>query len=82
MDTLGKLVQIVTGISEQGYHLLQFRQFQLDHISINCHLPNESRKIGCPELAHFLLNHPHFIGRESHAFYDLSVYHLSPLLRD
>ena len=61
VDALGKLIQIVAGVPEQGNQFLQLRQFQLNYIPINGHLADKGREIIRAELLHLLLDCLQFI---------------------
>ena len=65
MATLGKLVEVVAGIPEQGNHFLQLWKVQLYHVPINAHLSNKGGEIVCTVLSHLFTNHSKFFRGEA-----------------
>ena len=53
MHTAGQLVQVVAGIAHQGHQLLQLRQFQAHHITVQGHLAQVGFPVRCPSWAIF-----------------------------
>ena len=51
-----QLVQVVAAPAQEGHQLLQLRQIQLYHITVQRHFPQIGFPVDCPKLGHFLLD--------------------------
>ena len=56
MHSAGELVQVVAAPAQQRHQLLQLRQVQLHHITVQGHLPQIGFSVLRPKLGHFLLD--------------------------
>ena len=71
MDAFCELVEVITGIPEQGYHLFQLRQFQLDNIAVNGHFSEKCRQVCGSVLCHFLMDHLQLLLRNTEPHFDI-----------
>ncbi len=72
MHSAGELVQVVAAPAQQRHQLLQFRQVQLHHITVQGHLPQIGFSVLRPKLGHFLLDQRQLLRGDPKIHLDLS----------